>query len=316
MIDFKGNTVPTTGNVNFANANGGTTTVSAQDFLPYALRKGAAGGNENLYNMLSYSEYLSGKNNEYNSAEAEKNRAFQAEQSAIARNFNAEQAQMNRDWQEMMSNTAHQRQVKDLKAAGLNPVLSVNGGQGAAVTSGSAAQTSAQGSAQASADTSAATAIAGIMTSVLRDQTTLKAQELNAQNNMAIAEKANALNYLLGTMQNVTTRRGQDIGYAGTKYTADSHLAGTKYAANAGLQGTLAMAEANKFIASLYNSTNMSIASMNNLNAKEIAELQRRTGIDLKEMEQNWKRNNPSTIIEGARYVGTTLGDLIKSLFR
>lgn len=61
--------------------------------------------------------------------------------------WSAQQAQKQMDFQEMMSNTAHQREIADLKAAGLNPVLSAKlGGASTPVGAQGTTDTSITGS--------------------------------------------------------------------------------------------------------------------------------------------------------------------------
>lgn len=71
-----------------------------------------------------------------------------AGESLITSAFNAWQSHENRKFQRDMASTAHQREVKDLRKAGLNPILSAKHG-GAATPPGSAANAANSNVAQA-----------------------------------------------------------------------------------------------------------------------------------------------------------------------
>jgi hypothetical protein len=59
-----------------------------------------------------------------------------------SQDWNKEQRIEIQNWNKMMSDTAHTREVKDMREAGLNPVLSATGGRGASSAMSSSASSS------------------------------------------------------------------------------------------------------------------------------------------------------------------------------
>lgn len=99
---------------------------------------GSTGGFDSGSAILSGIPYIG------DSFAAQQQQQFESGEAATARDFSNQQALRQMQFQERMSNTAHQRQIEDMKKAGLNPILSA--GAGASTPSGaSGATVSAKG---------------------------------------------------------------------------------------------------------------------------------------------------------------------------
>lgn len=127
-----------------------------------------------LYGIRNY-------NNEWSAYQAKIQRDWSSDEAMKSRLFNMVEAQKNRDWQQYMSDTAHQREIADLKAAGLNPVLSALGGQGASVGSGATASSSVPSGQKGDSDESVGMAIASILGTLLTNQERMSETLINAQ---------------------------------------------------------------------------------------------------------------------------------------
>lgn len=189
-----------------------------------SLSDGSARTASTTSGMIDQVQQIAAQNTAASAAQAEQLRKWQELQNAKAMEFNAAEAAKNRDWQKMMSDTAHQREIRDLQAAGLNPVLSAMGGNGASVGSGATASGVTSSGAKGDVDQSASQGLVSLFGTLMNTQTELLRQAMSARSNEAIAAKNNATSQLVAEITGqYGLRRAEVTGEYGLK---TAHISG------------------------------------------------------------------------------------------
>lgn len=147
-----------------ANAIAGTASNAAYD-LASNVAKSAGTDSSDYGDMIREILQASQANSAMSQQFAREQMDYQTRSDQTAMAWSAQEAAKNRAWQESLADTAHQREVRDLIAAGLNPILAAN--QGAYTGSGATGQGFSSSGAMGQVDNTASPAMAQLRSTLM-----------------------------------------------------------------------------------------------------------------------------------------------------
>lgn len=222
---------------------------------------------------LSKISGITSANNAWSAQQASQLRDWQSSEAEKVRKYNSREAEKNRSWQQFMSSSAHQREIEDLKKAGLNPVLSVLGGNGASTTSGATASSQAPSGAMGSTDFSGSQSLVGLLGSFLQQQTQLAQMNTSALTNLSVADKYTAMSKYTAELGAQTQLSSARISALTSQYVSDNSL-----------KGSLANAAATRAAASIHAAAQKYGADMAYWSADNVANVNASVNRELKQM--------------------------------
>lgn len=249
----------------------GAAAKAAQTATPVNLQRASTVSKVN--DGLSKISGITSANNAWSAQQASELRDWQSREAEKVRKYNADEAAKNRSWQEFMSSSAHQREIEDLKKAGLNPVLSALGGNGASTTSGATASATTPSGAMGSTDMSGASSFVNLIGGMLNQMTELSKMNTSALTNLAVADKYTAMSKYtaeLGAQTQLSTAR---ISALTSQYVSDNSL-----------KGSLANAAATKAAASIHAAAQKYGADMAYWSADNVAHVNGTINKELRQM--------------------------------